>query len=129
MDRTVLSEAADNLAGFRIQGIEIIANAGEQALFTARFMLPEDQTPLPGGGASGSFGKRVPLPEFPTTGGIEGDHFPGGRSRVKHTGNDQIVGLVFSFVTGVVGPGDLQLSAVAPVDLLQRRLEAAALIA
>src|SRR5258706_2137909 len=105
----------------------MIANTGEESLFAAGFILPEDQAALPGGCASGPFG--VPFPEFPTFGGVESDDLAGGRGGVKHAGHNQIVGLVFAFVTGVVGPCDFQLSDIAPVDLPERRVKASPFIA
>src|SRR5437867_914382 len=65
---TILPEASDDLAGFGIKGIEMIANTGEESLFAAAFVLPEHQAALPGSSASGPFGLRVPFPEFPTSG-------------------------------------------------------------
>ena len=129
MNGTILPEASDRLAGFRIERVEMIANTGEESLFAAGFILPEYQTALPGGSASGSFGLRIPFPEFPTGGGVEGDDLAGGRGGVKHAGDNQIVGLVFAFVAGVVGPGDFQLADIAPVDLLERRVKASPFIA
>src|SRR5207249_4796321 len=120
VNRTILPEASDRLAGFGIKRVEMIADTGEESLFAAGFILPEHQAALPGSSASRSFGLRVPFPEFPTGGGVESDDFAGGRGRVKHARDNQIVGLVFAFVTGVVGPCDFQLSDIAPVDLLER---------
>ena len=84
------------------------------------FVLPKDHTALPAASSSGLFGFRVPFPEFPTGAGIKGDDLPAGRGGVKHFGDNQIIGLVFAFVTSVVGPRDFQLSDIAPVDLLER---------
>src|SRR5437867_1160604 len=107
----------------------MIANTGEEPLFAAGFILPEDQAALPGSSASGPFGLRVPFPEFPTGDGVEGNDLAGGRSGIKHAGDDQIVGLVFAFVAGIVGPCDFELSDRASVDLLERRVKASPFIA
>src|ERR1051326_8583524 len=109
---TILPEAADGLAGFRIKRIEMIANPGEEPLFAAGFILPKNQSTLPGVCASRPLGLRVPFPEFPTGSGVEGDDLAGRRGGIKHTGDDQIIGLVFAFVTSVVGPCDFQLSDI-----------------
>src|SRR6266498_764229 len=117
---TILPEVPDHLAGFRIKRVEMIANTGEKSLFTTGFILPEHQAALPVASGSGPFRLRIPFPEFPTGAGIEGDNLAGGRGGVEHAGENQIVGLVFAFVTGVIGPCDFQLSDIAPVDLLER---------
>ena len=117
---TILPKAPHRLAGFRIKRVEMIANRGKKPLFASGFILPEDQAALPSASGSGPFRLSVPFPEFPTLAGVEGDDLAAGRGGVKHAGDDQIIGLVFPFVTGVVGPGDLQLSDIAPVDLLER---------
>ena len=117
---TILPEVPDHLAGFRIQRVEMITDAGEEALFAAGFILPEHQAALPSRSTSGSFGLRVPFPEFLTGGSIEGDDFVSRRSGVKHAGDNEIIGLVFAFVTGVVGLCDFQLSDITPIDLPER---------
>ena len=52
---TILPEVPDHLAGFRIQRVEMITDAGEESLFAAGFILPEHQAALPGGSASRPF--------------------------------------------------------------------------
>src|SRR5262245_15807693 len=63
---TILPEASDDLAGFWIKRVEIIANTGEESLFAAGFILPEDQAALPSASGSSPFGSSVPFPKFPT---------------------------------------------------------------
>src|SRR5262249_6319160 len=67
---TILPEASDRLARFRIQRIEMISNTGEESLFAAGFILPEHQAALPGSFAAGPFRLRVPFPQFPAGGGV-----------------------------------------------------------
>src|SRR5258705_8688058 len=57
----ILPEVPDHLAGFRIQRVEMITDAGEESLFGAGFILPEHQTALSGRSASGPFGLRIPF--------------------------------------------------------------------
>src|SRR5262245_5077793 len=78
VNRTVLPETADHLAGLRIKRVEIIANAGEEPLFAASFILPENEAALPSGCASGPFGLSVPFPEFLACGGVKSDNLAGG---------------------------------------------------
>src|SRR6266404_8385824 len=79
----ILPEAADDVAGFRIKRIQMIADTGEEALLAAGFILPEHQATLPGSGATGPFGLMVPFPEFPTSGRVQGDDLAGGRGGIK----------------------------------------------
>jgi hypothetical protein len=80
MKGTILAEAPDRLAGFQLQRVEIIAHTGEKSLFAASFILPEHQTALPGGCASGPFGLRIRFPELPFDDGVEGIDLAGGEA-------------------------------------------------
>src|SRR5436305_14100158 len=53
---TILAEASNRLAVFRIQRVEMIPNTRKESLFAASFILPEDQPTLPGRSASGPLG-------------------------------------------------------------------------
>src|ERR1043165_5737111 len=128
VDGTILTKAPDDLARFWVEGIEIVANPSEKPLLATGFILPKHQAALPGATCATPLGLSVPFPNFPTGAGVERDDPACRRGSVKHAGNNEIVRLVFALVTGVEGPGDFQLSDIAPIDLLERRVKASPVV-
>jgi len=103
----------------------VVARRGEEALLSARFVLPVNKPTLSSTDRPRAFRGGIPLPEFASGRGVEGDDFAGRRGGVENPLDDQVVGLELAFVPSVVGPGDLQLGDVGSVDLGQRRVEIA----
>jgi hypothetical protein len=73
--------------------------------------------------------RGVPNPAFASGGGIERDDAPAWGGGVKDSADDEVVGLVFAFFSGVVAPRDGEPVDVGPVDLGERRIERALLVA
>src|SRR5437899_3415674 len=88
MNGTVLAEASNRLARFRIERVEVITNSSEESLFATGFILPEDKAALPGVCPSGPFGLRVPLPEFTTGSRVESNDLACRGSSIKHAGDN-----------------------------------------
>src|SRR5688572_10360218 len=60
VNRSILPKTANRLARFRIERVKMISGAGEKALFTAIFILPEHQPALPAAHRSRPFRFRIP---------------------------------------------------------------------
>src|SRR5690606_17888502 len=118
----------DDLAGFRIECIEVVARPGEEPLPAALVVLPVDQPAL-SPGATAMLGGRIPGPELPTCRGLERNNAARRGHGVEHASDDQVVRLILPFLARVVGPGDFQPGDIASIDLREWRIQTSPLAA
>ena len=118
IDAAVLSEAADRLPRVRIEGMEPVSRGEIDPPLRAPLPVHQAADPrarrLPAGRA------RVEAPLQGAGGGIEREHAQPGRRRIQDPVRHDGLALHLRSgerVTGVVGPGHLQLGHVGPRDL------------
>ncbi len=121
VDAAVFAEGGDGFSGGGIELVEVVAGGKDDA--AEAFGLPVDEATVDAHVTLIGF-EGVESPEFAAGGCIEGEDLELRGGAVEDSVDDEGVALdlgasVGAAVTGVVGPGDLELVGVLAVDLAE----------
>ena len=131
VDAAVLAEGGDGLAGLRIEAVEKVEDAGEEAGLFAVSPPGETTRRLGEAEVAGAVGAEAGVegPEEFAGGGVKGDDFERRGKGEEGTACDERVGLDAAFFAGVECPGGAEAADVGAVNLAQRRVVVAILVA
>jgi hypothetical protein len=134
IDAAVVAEGGNGATGPRVESVEVVEDAGEDAAVVVVGAARPVREAAGGlgcaaNGAVVTIDGGVEFPEQSAGGGIEGDDFVGRRAGVEDVSDDEGVGLDVALFSGVVLPRDFELGDVGAVDLRERGVMVAVAIA